>query len=120
MKSLIRFVVIAVLALCSVAAFAGDKKIDLILHQDSTIAGVKVPAGEYKMMAVRQGPLVKFTLLRGGHTIVAADAQFADYANFSGPVAVVTGPNAKVTEIQIAALKGCVVFDQGTAIGGAK
>ncbi len=120
MKSLTRFVVIAILALCSAAAFAGDKKIDLKLHQNSTIVGVKVPAGDYKMIAVRQGQLVKFTLLRGNHTIVSTDAQFVEFANFSGPVAVVTGADSKVTEIQIAALKGSVVFDQGTAIGGAK
>jgi hypothetical protein len=124
MKTFARLALIAVFALCSAVAFAGDSQsINLSVHEDTTIAGVKVPAGEYKMVIDRQGPVVKFTLMRGGRIIVATDAHFAELASFSAPTAVVTGANAKVTEIQVSKLKGAIVFDvfdQGTASAGGK
>jgi len=54
MKIFTRFTLIAVLALCSGAAFAGEKQsININIHEDATIAGVKIPAGEYKMLIDR-------------------------------------------------------------------
>jgi hypothetical protein len=113
MKIFLKFALIAVLALCSAAAFAGEKQsININIHEDATIAGVKIPAGEYKMLIDREGLAVKFVLMSGGRKVVETNARFVELASFSAPNAVVVGAHANVTEIQISKLKGSVVFEQ--------
>jgi D-alanyl-D-alanine dipeptidase len=115
MKNLTQVLLIAVLALCSVAAYAGDKQsIDLNVHEAAVIAGVKVPAGEYKMLIERDGQSVKFTLMQGHRTVVSTGAQFVELSSFSAPTAIETGAGEQVRQIQVAKLKGAIVFSPGT------
>jgi hypothetical protein len=118
MKSFTKLALIAVLTMCSAAAFAGEKQsINFNIYENSTIAGVKVPAGEYTMLVDRDGSSVKFTLMRGGRKIVATDARFVALDSFAAPTAVVTGANARVIEIDVSKLKGAIVFDANPAAG---
>jgi hypothetical protein len=121
MKTFSKLALIAILALCSAAAFAGDKQsINLNIYQDASIAGVKVPAGEYKMVIERDGQKARVTLMSGSHKILTTDARFAELTSFSAPTAVVTGANAKVTQIEISKLKGAIVFEALPEVAGGK
>lgn len=121
MKIFSKFALIAVLALCSAVAFAGEKQsINLNFYQDSVIAGVKVPAGEYKMLVARDGQNAQFTLMRGKAKIVETGARFVELASFSAPMAVVTEGGTKVARIEVSKLKGAIVFDQAPQVAGGK
>jgi len=119
MKGFSKLAVLAVLALCSAVAFAGEKQsINLEIHQAATIAGVKVPAGDYKLVVEREGQKAKVAVMRGKTTVVSTDARFSELSSFTTPVTIVSGPDAKVIEIQSSKLKGAIVFDQAPASSG--
>jgi hypothetical protein len=121
MKVFSKLAILAILALCSAVAFAGEKQsINVDLHQASTIAGVKVPAGEYKLVVERDGQKAKVALMHGKTTVVATDARFAEQSSFTTPIAVVSGADAKIIQIESSKLKGAVVFDEAAATSGAK
>jgi len=121
MKIFTRVFLIAALALCSAAAFAGDKQsINLNVYENATIAGVKVPAGQYKMVIDRDGQVVKFSLMRGSQKLVAANAHFEERTTFSAHTALVTGADASVKEIEISKLKGAVIFDPVAVVTAGK
>ncbi len=121
MKSFSRLTVLAILALCSIAAFAGNKQTTYLrLFQPATIAGVKVPAGEYKLVVERDGANAKVALMDGGKKIVEADAHFVELKSFVAPTAVVTEANSNVVRIEISKMKGAVVFDPATPNVGGK
>ena len=111
MKGFAKFAAVLLLALAATAAFAGDNNaLSIHIHDNVTIAGTAVPAGDYKMVIDRSGDVVKFSLMRGKTAVVQAPAHFEARNYFSASTAVVSR-NAQVREIQIEKLKGAVVFE---------
>lgn len=121
MNKFSKLAILAIFAVCSVAAFAGSKQTTyLTFSQETTIAGVKVPAGDYKMTVERDGANAKVTLTSGGKKFVETDAHFVELKTFTGPTAVITGANSSVAQIEVSRMKGAVVFDQATPAAGGK
>jgi hypothetical protein len=88
--------------------------------QETTVAGVKVPAGDYKMVVERDGANAKVTLMSGSKKVVETSAHFVELTTFAGPNAVITGANSNVDRIEVSRMKGAVVFDAAAPAAGGK
>jgi hypothetical protein len=113
MRGFAKFAAVLLLALAATAAFAGDNQaFNIHIYDNVTVAGTRVPAGDYKMLIDRSGDAVKFSLMRGKTAVVQTSAHFEGRDVFSTKTAVVSR-GIEVREIQIEKLKGAVVFETG-------
>jgi hypothetical protein len=120
MNNFSKLVIVAIFTVCSVAAFAASKQSTIVTFtHETTVAGVKVPAGDYKLVVERDGANAKVTL-SSGKTVVSVNAHFEDLKTFSGPNAVITGANDSVARIEVSRMKGAVVFDAAAPAAGGK
>lgn len=113
MKSMMKLVVVALVLMLAVAAFAGNIG-TLRLNSDSTIGGTKIAAGEYKVTIDGTGPDVKVIFAQDGKVKATVNGKMATDETASQYSSVVTtkkGDSVAVTELRLAKMKGSVKFD---------
>lgn len=113
MKSMMKLVVVTLVLMLAVAAFAGNIG-NLKLNSDSTVAGTKLAAGDYKVTVDGTGPDVKVIFAQDGKVKATVNGKLATEATapeFSSVVTTKKGDSVAVTELRLAKMKGSVKFD---------
>ena len=113
MKSIMKLGVIALVLILAVSAFAGNIG-TLRLTSDSTVAGTKLNAGEYKVTVDGTGPEVKVIFAQDGKVKATVNGKLAAETaapEYSSVVTAKSGDKVTVTELRLAKMKGSVKFD---------
>ncbi len=112
MKSVMKVVVVALVLMMAVAAFAGNSA-SLRLPYDATVNGTKLTAGEYKVTVDGSGPEVKVTFAQEGKvmaTVTGTIVEGQKAPEFSAVVTDKTSDGVKINELRLAKMKNAVKF----------
>lgn len=112
MKSMVKMLAVVLVLILAVAAWAGNTA-DLRLSSDVTVAGAKLPAGNYKVTIDGSGPDVKVIFAQSGQVKATANGTFQaekTAPEYSSVVMEKTSDGQKVSELRLAKTKGFVKF----------
>lgn len=112
MKSVMKAVVVAVVLMLAVAAFASNSA-SLRLPYDATVNGTKLTAGEYKVTVDGAGPEVKVTFAQDGKVMATVTGTVVEgkvAPEFSAVITDKTADGVKINEIRLAKMKNTVKF----------
>ncbi len=115
MKRIARLTALTLITFLATAVFAADggaaSKQTLTLSQTTSIAGVKLEAGDYKLFVTRDGDSAKVRITSGSKELVNTSAQFKEMSKFVGDVVLARNSSNEVVELQSKKLKGALVFN---------
>lgn len=112
MKSVMKLVVVALVLMLAVSAFAGNSG-TLRLASDSSVNGAKLTAGDYKVTVDGNGPDVKVIFVQDGKVKATVSGTLAEGTvapEFSSVVTSKAADGVKVNELRLAKMKSFVKF----------
>ncbi len=111
MRSISKFMLIAIILGLAVSAFAATVK-NVELKSDAVLNGTTLKAGSYKVSIDGEGANVKVSFMQGNKVIATSDAKLVDNGAAPEFSAVVRDTKNSIQELRIAGLKSKVVFNQ--------
>ncbi len=112
MKSIMKLGVAALVLTLAVSLFAANSG-NLRLNNDSTVAGTKLTAGEYKVTIDGTGPDVKVIFAQNGKVKATVNGTLAEEKTapeYSSILTSKSGDTVTINELRLAKVKGYVKF----------